>query len=350
MQGVKDNLDRFFLDFDPYCFKKVVSWLRCVSMHGKGVGEGGDRRDRGVAAVAVSAPVVAAEMEPPFRELVRHLGLEDVMYPESSSGAPPRLAHTQAATYCSSSSSPSPSPSSSAEAKEPQHEGVRGGGGVAADRSHDVIVVSDDDDEDQATLGARVPAKRLANRHVQLSGWSRSFSVRFVMRGTEEQSVTSGGSQGRGVGGGGHALRGAVTGGGGDAEAQSCEARGKKRLCVKADMSMHADELARPTQVLCGHEQALLPGGHCDFNVHFPRVQNTQVARLSAPASSRSQPWLLELLEFVLSQGDTKVGSAGAAGTQFPCFSGTKVQILRQALQAFPGWRSSRGTTLRTLR
>jgi hypothetical protein len=142
MQGAKDRLNRVFLDLDPYCFKKVVSWLRSVSMHGKGVGasgcgEGGDRRDRGVAAVAVSAPVVAAEMEPPFRDLLRYLGLEDVMYPESSSGDPPRLAHTQAPleydTYCSSSC-PSPSPSSSAEAKVPQHEGVRGGGGVAADR------------------------------------------------------------------------------------------------------------------------------------------------------------------------------------------------------------------------
>jgi hypothetical protein len=61
-------------------------------------------------------------------------------------------------------------------------------------------------------------------------------------------------------------------------------------VCVQADMSMLAHELARPTQLLSGHEQALLPGVHFDFNAHFPRVQNTQVARLSAPASSRSQP------------------------------------------------------------
>jgi hypothetical protein len=133
-------------------------------------------------------------------------------------------------------------------------------------------------------------------------------------------------------------------------------------VCVQADMSMLAHELARPTQLLSGHEQALLPGVHFDFNAHFPRVQNTQFARLSAPASSRSQsccrgclswschialPWLLE---FVLSQRDTKMGSSGAAGTHFTCFTGTKVQVLTQALQAFPGWCSSSCTTLRALR
>jgi hypothetical protein len=63
--------------------------LLCLSYHRPPKPrEGGDRRDRGVADVAVSAPVVAAEMEPPFRALLRYLRLEDVMYPDQAVAYP----------------------------------------------------------------------------------------------------------------------------------------------------------------------------------------------------------------------------------------------------------------------
>lgn len=62
----RDSHGRIFLDFEPYCFKQILTSLRCHQMQ-----MGQEEK--------VSAPVVEQGMQQPYACLVDYLGLEDVL-------------------------------------------------------------------------------------------------------------------------------------------------------------------------------------------------------------------------------------------------------------------------------
>ena len=61
-----DSHGRIFLDFEPYCFKQILTSLRC-------------RRLQMGQEEKVSAPVVEQGMQQPYACLVEYLGLKDVL-------------------------------------------------------------------------------------------------------------------------------------------------------------------------------------------------------------------------------------------------------------------------------